>query len=288
MLKIERLRKSFGDRVALEAVSLEVRCGEILGLLGPNGAGKTTLVKLIAGLLTPDAGAIHFAARADAQTEAHAAAGSNPQRMIGLAPQTDALYPELTAAENVAYFAKLYGLHGSALAARVDEALEHVALSSRRDDRAATYSGGMRRRLNLAIALVHRPELLICDEPTAGVDPQSRSAIVKQLKQLRERGMTLLYTTHYIEEAAQLCDRIVILDRGVVRASGTVRELVSAHGGGSEVLVRRGGELQRVATTEPLARLAELYAEHPGADFELRQPNLERAFLNLTGRELRE
>ncbi|MCC7175029.1 MAG: ABC transporter ATP-binding protein [Bryobacterales bacterium] len=213
MLEVSHLKKSFGRLTAVDGLSLSAGSGEIIGLLGPNGAGKTTTVSMIAGLTVPDAGEVRVN-------------GAPPEkRQIGLVPQELALYDELPARENLKLFGALYGAGGSALDRAMKEALELVGLAGRAGDRVSRYSGGMKRRLNLAAALLHDPEVLLLDEPTVGVDPQSRNAIFDNLLALKARGKTLLYTTHYMEEAERLCDRLTIMDHGKVMASGTPDEL---------------------------------------------------------------
>jgi ABC-2 type transport system ATP-binding protein len=219
LLSITHLQKRFGDRVAVDDVSFEVRAGETLGLLGPNGAGKTTTLSIMSGLARPDKGSVSFQGQAVHQDANHL------KRSVGLVPQELALYDELSAWANLELFGGLYGLAGEQLAHRAEEALRLVGLENRRRDRVKGFSGGMKRRLNIAGALLHDPELILLDEPTVGVDPQSRNAIFENLEELKRRGKTLLYTTHYMEEAERLCDRIVIIDHGRVIANDTVRGL---------------------------------------------------------------
>ncbi len=215
MLQIRRVSKSFNKLRALENLSLDVRSGEIFGLLGPNGAGKTTTVNLAIGLLKPETGTINAEGAGsplDPETRAK----------IGVAPQALALYEDLSGAENLAFFGKIQGLSGGRLAERVRWCLDFVQLTERRKDRVKAYSGGMKRRLNLAVALIHDPPLLLLDEPTVGVDPQSRNAIFDNILALRQEGKAILYTTHYMEEAQRLCDRVGILDQGKLLALDTV------------------------------------------------------------------
>jgi ABC-2 type transport system ATP-binding protein len=219
LLSITHLQKRFGDRVAVDDVSFEVRAGETLGLLGPNGAGKTTTLSIMSGLARPDKGSVSFQGQVVHQDANHL------KRRVGLVPQELALYDELSAWANLELFGGLYGLAGEQLAHRAEEALTLVGLENRRRDRVKGFSGGMKRRLNIAGALLHDPELILLDEPTVGVDPQSRNAIFENLEELKRRGKTLLYTTHYMEEAERLCDRIVIIDHGRVVANDTVRGL---------------------------------------------------------------
>jgi ABC-2 type transport system ATP-binding protein len=219
VFSISHLQKRFGDRLAVDDVSFEVREGETIGLLGPNGAGKTTTLSMMSGLAQPDSGSVSFQGRLVQQD------ASELKRRIGLVPQDLALYDELSAWANLELFGGLYGLAGRTLATRADAALALVGLAQRRGDRVKDFSGGMKRRLNIAAALLHDPELILLDEPTVGVDPQSRNAIFDNLEELKRRGKTLVYTTHYMEEAERLCDRIVIIDHGRVIANDTVRGL---------------------------------------------------------------
>ena len=220
MLEATGLRKSFGPLVAVDDVSLRVERGTLLGLLGPNGAGKTTTVSMIAGLATPDRGEV----RIDGQ---RLAGDTDPaKRKIGLVPQDLALYEELSARRNLTFFGSLYGIGGRALDQAIASALELVGLAERADDLVRVFSGGMKRRLNLAAGLLHDPDILLLDEPTVGVDPQSRNAIFQNLEELKRRGKALLYTTHYMDEAERLADRIVVMDRGKVIADDTVRGLL--------------------------------------------------------------
>jgi ABC-2 type transport system ATP-binding protein len=222
MLRLEGVRKSYGPLVAVDGLSLAVQRGEVLGLLGPNGAGKSTTVNLAVGLLAPDAGSV---------TIEGLGPPTNPsvRRSIGVAPQALALYELLSGEENLRFFGEVYGLGGAPLAKRVGWALEFVGLTDRRRDRVSTYSGGMKRRLNLASALVHDPALILLDEPTVGVDPQSRHQIFANILELKRLGRTLICTTHYMEEAERLCDRVAIVDKGRLLSLGTVQELLDAH-----------------------------------------------------------
>src|SRR5579863_10429628 len=215
-LQVERLKKTYGDLIAVNDISLSAGAGETIGLLGPNGAGKTTTVSMIAGLIAPDSGSV----RIDGQ---QLSGDRDPnKRSIGLVPQDLALFDELTARANLELFAALYHLEGAAAARAIAETLELVGLADRAGERVKNYSGGMKRRLNLAAALLHDPRILLLDEPTVGVDPQSRNAIFDNLEVLKSRGKTLLYTTHYMEEAERLCDRVIIIDHGQVVANGTL------------------------------------------------------------------
>jgi ABC-2 type transport system ATP-binding protein len=223
MLEVKGLHKQYGDLVAVEDVSFVARAGETIGLLGPNGAGKTTTVSMIAGLLRPDRGQVLIDG-AEVRRE------TDPiKRKMGLVPQEMALHDELSARDNLALFGALYGMRGPALHRAMDAAFDLAGLADRARDKVATFSGGMKRRLNLATALLHDPPILLLDEPTVGVDPQSRNAIFGNLEAFRRQGKTLVYTTHYIEEAERLCDRIIIIDHGKVIANDSleaVRRLV--------------------------------------------------------------
>jgi ABC-2 type transport system ATP-binding protein len=220
VLELTDLRKRFGAVVALDGVSLRVEAGEVFGLIGPNGAGKTTLLSVAAGLSRPDAGTVKLFG------QPYTRASRELRHLIGIGTQDLSIYPDLTARENLRFFGRLYGARGPALAARVAEVLAAVGLADRADDRAGTFSGGMKRRLNLAAAVVHGPKLLFLDEPTAGVDPQSRNNILEQVKALNAAGLTVIYTSHYMEEVQALCARTAILDSGTLRACDTLPHLL--------------------------------------------------------------
>ncbi|HVE91005.1 MAG TPA: ABC transporter ATP-binding protein, partial [Actinomycetota bacterium] len=241
VLECAGLVKRFGDRTAVDGAGFHIRSGEAYGLLGPNGAGKTTTISMLCGLLRPDAGEITVAGRrmdtGDPQVKS----------AIGYVPQEIALYPDLTARENLRFFGRLYGLSGRDLGSRIDETLDLVGLADRGDDRVSTYSGGMQRRLNIAAGLLHRPKLLVLDEPTVGVDPQSRNAILERVGELRAEGLGVLYTTHYMEEAQRLCDRIGIIDSGRILAEGTTAELVASLGHSDRVDVKASGPVEKLA-----------------------------------------
>ncbi len=310
MLIAEGLRKRFGDREAVAGVGFEIAPGEIYGLLGPNGAGKTTTISMITGVLPRDGGRVSVDG-IDLDT------GPPARRRIGLVPQAITLYQDLTARENLLFWGRMYELRGSALDSAVDEALEAVGLADRAADRVGTFSGGMQRRLNLVAGLLHGPGLLTLDEPTAGVDPQSRSAIFDLLERLRDDGMAILYTTHYMEEAERLCDRIGIIDGGRLIAEGTRRELIAQLDDDARIeLAFTGGHAsersEAVAKTVPGVRQAHWNGEHlavfaedgsrclpgllsamleadlPPARIEVVEPDLEDVFLELTGRALRD
>ena len=294
LIQAQSLKKSYGTIQAVDDLSFEIRPGETFGLIGPNGAGKSTTIAMLIGLIQPDQGSVSVA-------------GSSPttpatRQKIGVAPQALSLYEELSAKENLSFFAKLYGLAGARLSERVTWALEFAGLSDRANHRVSTYSGGMKRRLNIAVALVHDPKILLLDEPTVGVDPQSRNHIFESIERLGEGGMTILYTTHYMEEAERLCDRVAIVDKGRLLALDTVASLIRQHGGTSQVLADvdvwppelaspgniNGSEL-RFAAVRPLEEVARLSSQ--GATFhslQINSPNLESVFLSLTGRSLRD
>jgi ABC-2 type transport system ATP-binding protein len=293
--------KRFGDAVALDGVDLDVQRGEWVGLLGPNGAGKTTLVRAIAGRVRLDAGRITLAGKPSDRT----ALG----RRVGLVPQNDALYPFLTARENLEVFGRLYGLDGAELRDRVAWALGWTGLAERADVRTGGFSGGMKRRLNLACAVLHRPDLVLLDEPTTGVDPQSRERIFAMLAELRLAGTALLHTTHQLGEAQGVCERVVIIDHGRVVAAGAPHELVEQTlGHAQEVVVtldrppvpaslppgvNAEGRMLRASMKDLTVGLATLLGRLHEAgygvdDVRVVRPDLQAVFLHLTGRELRE
>ena len=305
MLALSSVTKRYGSFTALNGVSLHLSRGEFFGLLGPNGAGKSTLMSLVAGLRAPDAGTITFVG------EAFTAARTDLRLKLGYVPQNLALYLELSAEENLRTFGQLYGLAGNDLRTRVDELLHTVQLADRRRDAVSSFSGGMQRRLNLAVALLHRPQLLLCDEPTVGVDPQSRNAIFDTLEQLNADGLTVIYSTHYMEEATRLCSRIGIIDHGKLLAEGTLDTLLTQLPFEEEIsfpatpataalltLLTAHGEM---LSTDELHRfrpradfkLSRFYAlaeslDLPARLFTTQRPTLEALFLHLTGRALRD
>jgi ABC-2 type transport system ATP-binding protein len=309
VLECRDLRKTFGDLVAVSGVGFQIAPGETYGLLGPNGAGKTTTISMIAGLLERDGGEVLVEGAPLTTTSVKA------KSAIGYVPQDLAIYPDLSGRENLRFFARLYGLTGEELAARVNDVLEIVGLADRGGDPAKEYSGGMKRRLNIGIGLLHRPRLLILDEPTVGVDPQSRNAILESVDQLSGEGMAVLYTTHYMEEAERLCDRVGIIDLGELKAEGTRRELVSLVGQRDQVALALAGNvgaaaeacraLPAVHDANTKDELLELVVDEArktlpailetvgdaGASIrsvEVIEPNLEAVFLHLTGKALRD
>lgn len=302
-LRVDALVKRFGKITAVDGVTLDLRSGECLGLLGPNGAGKSTLIRSIVGRVIPDAGTITvFGAPADS---------TRARKELGWIPQELALYPRLTCRENLQSFGSYQGLGGAALDEAVARCLEWATLKDRANELVKHLSGGMKRRLNMAAGLVHHPRLMLMDEPTVGVDPQSRNHIFEMIEKLRSEGMSIIYTTHYMEEAERLCDRIAIVDHGRIIALGTNAELVrEAFGSRSQVLARFSGAADRIAawvaqrgghasdgaaqfTVDHPAEIARLLDDSAKAglelvDVSLHKPNLESVFLHLTGRELRD
>lgn len=305
MLEVVEVSKRFGRAVALDRASFQVQEGELFGLLGPNGAGKTTLMSIISYLLAPDGGEVRLLGQSGRPQE-------EVSRLIGIVPQELAVYDNLTARENIVFFGELYGLWGGELGQRADQLLAAVGLDTRASDRVADFSGGMKRRLNLAVSLVHRPRLLLLDEPTVGVDPQSRNLIFEEVRRLNREGMTVIYTSHYMEEVEALCSRVGIIDQGRVVACDTLPGLlqklrglirVSVRGNAvaverrmadfSDVSVRRKGEELEVECGDVKGTLVKLIGvmNEAGAELlhlETEEPNLERVFLHLTGRALRD
>jgi ABC-2 type transport system ATP-binding protein len=311
LLDVIDLHKHFGSQLALKGVSFTVSQGEVFGLLGPNGAGKTTLLSILSCLSEPSAGGVRLEGKHLRRAD------RDLRRLIGIVPQELAVYEQLTARENLTFFGELYGLGGRALDARAGELLKAVGLDQRAEHRVATFSGGMKRRLNLAIALVHGPRLLLLDEPTVGVDPQSRALIFEEVRRLNREGMTVIYTSHYMEEVEGLCSRIGIIDHGRLLACDTLAGLLRSLQGlirfrvgpsaSSQDLgsleqrlrelpgctfTRRGDDLELECgdVKGVLLRLIALLNEQRVdlAQLETQEPNLERVFLHLTGRALRD
>ncbi len=294
MIIAQELVKSFGSIRAVDGVDLAIQRGECYGLLGPNGAGKSTTINMLVGLIAPDQGRVEIG-------------GASPRlaatrRRLGAAPQALSLYDELSGRENLEFFGRLFGLTGRSLRERVHWALDLADLQARSRHRVSTYSGGMKRRLNIAVALVHGPQVVLLDEPTVGVDPQSRNYIFETIERLKADGMTILYTTHYMEEAQRLCDRVAIMDQGRLLAEGPVAELLKRFGGNKVVVAQvtqypdgvklpetlRDGQL-RFEAAEPMETLAKLMAQ--GVRFQaiqISEPDLESVFLALTGKTLRD
>jgi ABC-2 type transport system ATP-binding protein len=275
MLQATDLRKSYGATAAVAGVSLAVSPGEIVGLLGPNGAGKSTTISMICGLVRPDGGTVTIAGEPVGED------ASAVKRRIGLVPQELSLYEDLSAIGNLELFGALYGITGAVLAERMRAALELVGLADHAKAKPSTFSGGMKRRLNIACALVHDPDVLLLDEPTVGVDPQSRNAIFANIEALRGRGKAIVYTTHYMEEAERLCDRIVIMDHGRVVASGTKESLTRM----LPATGRHRAEIEGLIDDEVLAFLVARGLAVRDADS---QGSLEDVFLHLTGKQLRD
>lgn len=279
MLVLRDIRKRFGAINAVDGLDLEVREGEIYGLLGPNGAGKSTTIAITTGLLSPDSGSVDLLGLGSPRA-------SEVRRHLGLAPQEITLYADLTARENLVFLGRIHGI--AEPRRRAAELLERVGLDARGDDRVAGFSGGMKRRLNLAAALVHDPRLVLLDEPTAGVDPQSRHSILELVRDLAATGRTVVYTTHYMEEAARLCDRVGIVDHGRMLDEGTVAELVARHGGRSVVTVERDGASESILADDPVAEVSRQLATGGVTGVRVERADLETVFLSLTGRSLRE
>ena len=309
VLEARGLSKSFGDLTAVHDVSFVIEVGETYGLLGPNGAGKTTSISMVSGLLERDAG------RVLVNGEEMTTTSLKPKADVGLVPQDLAIYPDLTARENLQFFGRLYGMGGPDLKTRTDEVLEVIGLTDRADDRASEFSGGMKRRLNIGIGLFHRPRLLILDEPTVGVDPQSRNAILESVEHLSDEGLAVLYTTHYMEKAERLCDRVGIIDQGEIKAEGTRRELVRMVGQVDRIRVDVTGNPEHVVgALRPLDGVRdvsggdgsiEILSESASrvlapalakitdgglgvSSVAIDEPDLEAVFLHLTGKALRD
>ncbi len=308
-IQVTNLHKSFGEIKAVQGVGFDVQPGEIFGLLGPNGAGKTTTISMLATLLRPDEGdalVMGYSIRRDPMAV---------KSVLGVVPQEIALYEDLSARENLTFWGKMYGLRGAGLRQRVNEVLELIGLSDRANGRVSTFSGGMKRRVNIGVALLHKPRVIYMDEPTVGIDPQSRRNILDSVVTLKNHGMTVLYTTHYMEEAQELCNHIAIMDHGRVMACGTHEELVQLVGEQTRIDLTVNVEAGRVLETwravEGVSRVStengqitvlvkdsnlvlprlfeaatRLSARITSVD--IREPNLEAVFLHLTGRALRD
>ena len=306
MIKAQRLGKDYGKITAVSDLTLNIAKGETMGLLGPNGAGKSTTINMLVGLIKPDRGEIHIGEEDSGRAGDPTIAAV--RRRIGIAPQTLSLYEELTARENLVFFGGIYGLSGSRLKERARWCLDFAGLNERSGDRVQTFSGGMKRRLNIAAALMHEPEILMLDEPTVGVDPQSRNHIFDSIEILQSAGLTLIYTTHYMEEAQRLCDRVAIVDHGKLLALDTVDNLINKHGGDSVVTAELLDEFKpeafahdlivdpqqnestiRFASERPFDALAHLAKTNiQFSSLKMARPDLESVFLALTGRSLRD
>jgi ABC-2 type transport system ATP-binding protein len=308
MISVEGLSKRFGELRAVDRISFSVKRGELFGFLGPNGAGKTTTISMICGLLQPDDGTV-FIGEYDLWESPKAA-----KRLLGLVPQDPAFYEEFSARENLLFWGGLYGVPRAELKRNSEAILERVGLAERAKEPVSRFSGGMKRRLNLAIGLVHRPQVLLLDEPTVGIDPQARNNILEIIRDIAREGTTILFTTHHLEEAEKLCDRIAIMDHGRILQTGSVGELARI-AGDREVITLRGKftaeQIEKCLEHEPvdiLSRADELVTLHLArdgygmaalvthlsasgielADLSIQKPTLESVFLKLTGRELRD
>ena len=312
MLTVDNLRKSFGEIAAVKGVSFSVEKGESFGLLGPNGAGKSTIINMITGLFPPTSGVIHMKGIDVIKNTKQA------QKLIGVVPQEIALYQTMSARENLKFWGRMYNLTGNSLEKGIDEVLEIIGLTERAKDKLETFSGGMKRRVNIGAAILHRPELLIMDEPTVGIDPQSRNHILETVKRLNSEGMTIIYTSHYMEEVEYLCKRIGIIDHGELIASGTLGELRETIGDHSKIIltvekntatkeiithslnnlflekdITINGEQLIVFHKEPQLVLSDFIqvVTDTGTkvtSVDIIEPNLESVFLHLTGRSLRD
>lgn len=306
MLKINHVEKSFDNLLALSNVSLNIERGEFFGLLGPNGAGKTTLMNIIIGYLQPDVGTISI------NDEIIMYEDLEMRKKIGYVPQDISLYLELTAYQNLIIFGKLYGLDKHNLEKKINEVLDLVQLNDRKKDQVKDFSGGMKRRMNLAASLLHDPLILLCDEPTVGVDPQSRNAIFDMLTQLNQKGKTILYTTHYMEEAERLCSRLAIIDHGRIISQGTLVDLIDNLNQKETIKIQKTAFTKdKIESIKNMGNVTEFdfyyellpkeeYQKHslifnefetlniPSQFIEISRASLEDVFLNLTGRSLRD
>ena len=309
MIRAEDLRKRYGDRTALDGVSFSVNAGEIVGLLGPNGAGKTTTLSILSGVIDPDSG------RASIATHSLATEPRVARRSLGLVPQSLALYPTLTALENLMFWGRIQGMAARDALKRARELLEEVGLDDRADDEVEEFSGGMMRRLNIACGMIHSPAAIMLDEPTVGVDPQSRGRIFAVVERAAQAGGAILYSTHYMEEAERLCNRIVLIDHGNIVAQGTDRELIALAGTEPRIEISTKKKLApgwsngiagvtelpwevldgfaAAATLHSLEQVPDVIrrAVETGdevIEFHVHRPNLQDAFLKLTGHALRD
>jgi len=308
-IEVRNLKKSFGDFQAVQDASFNADTGEVLSLLGPNGAGKSTTISMLSGLLMPTDGDASIMGHSVTK-EPEAAKAS-----LGVVPQDIALYLDLSARENLVFWGKMYGLRGAVLKSRVDEVLEVIGLADRQKDHVGKFSGGMKRRVNIGAALLHKPDVIIMDEPTVGIDPQSRRHILDNVKELNQQGMTVLYTTHYMEEAAELSNHIAIMDKGKVIAYGTHDDLIKMVGEQTRIDVTLNAEAEKILdawrategvskidaldgkvtalvddSNRVLPRLFDAASKHGVriTSIDIQEPNLETVFLHLTGRALRD
>jgi ABC-2 type transport system ATP-binding protein len=306
VIKIEQVSKNFVDIKALQENDLEIEKGELFGLLGPNGAGKTTLINILSTFLSPTSGQVTMAGLSLAQNK------DKIKKIIGIVPQEIALYQELTAKENLFFWGSVYGLKKAELKERVEDILQMVGLFQRRDDTLKNYSGGMKRRINIAAGLLHNPEIILLDEPTVGVDPQSRNFIFEMIESLNNAGKTIIYTTHYMEEAERLCDRIAIIDKGKIIAQGSKQDLyrILDYQSSITLKLKHSPQLSQLQIAFPeyglkLLNNRTLWISHQQVlnqitaiiqyigsanivEIDFDKPNLEKVFLQLTGRELRD
>jgi len=311
ILEVHNLTKNFGDFTAVKGVSFNIEEGEVFSLLGPNGAGKSTTISMLSCLLEPSGGEAHVGGFSVSSSP------MDVKRIIGVVPQEIALYDDLSARENLIFWGQMYGMSGSSLKVRVDQVLEEIGLVDKANQRLKTYSGGMKRRVNIGVGLLHKPRLLFMDEPTVGIDPQSRRNILDSVKELNSQGMTVLYTTHYMEEAEELSDRVGIIDHGELIALGTQRELTQTIGQNDTLYLHLGNDKVAAALCEALKSLPEVIQASSGENqvvlivpeaqlalppviglaeklnykirsVDIQEPNLEAVFLHLTGRALRD
>ncbi|MDQ8184789.1 ABC transporter ATP-binding protein [Pelagicoccus sp. SDUM812002] len=305
ILQARNLRKSFASTTALQDLNLDIQSGSFFGLLGPNGAGKSTFMSIVSGFLVQDSGKLTLEGQALVPSDIA------QKKKIGLSPQHIALYKELSAESNLKLFGKIYGLSGKVLSQQIEYALEVAQLSDRRKSAVKEFSGGMKRRLNIATALMHKPKILLCDEPTVGVDPQSRNAIFDTLLDLKGEGMTVVYSTHYMEEAERLCDQIGIIDAGKILRTGTldtllqelprtniIRARAASLDESNQAGFRQFGEVEPDGSSLQLKTQADFKLSHffrwteeqglDASDFQIARPSLEDLFLHLTGKDLRE
>ncbi|MBN1972905.1 MAG: ABC transporter ATP-binding protein [Sedimentisphaerales bacterium] len=303
MIDVQNLNKKYGNTTALDDVSFNVGKGQTFGLLGPNGAGKTTAIKLLCGLIRPDSGIVSLNGKTDPTL-------IEVRRSLGVVPQSLAIYEELSAEENLHFWGRIYGIRGRKLREKTADCLKIAGLLKRRKEKVSKYSGGMKRRLNMVCSFLHEPSILLLDEPTVGVDPQSRNLIFDTIEAMKKEGRTIIYTTHYMEEAQRLCDKIAILDHGKILDIDNVENLITRHGGPSHIeaeLEEKISDVEKIKmfvddkdiqleeriirfkTSQPMESLAKL--NRSGLRFhsiKVQTANLEDVFLNLTGRRLRD